>query len=99
MSKFLAKPMVKRCGAVFMVVCVMALMCVTAFATSTPADEAVSAASTAFSTLTDTISISNIMRALAIALAAAVGFFFFWWAVRKVVRMVTAAFKKGKISA
>ena len=83
------------------VVMVLSLCCFSAFAAEGQGDaasEAVSAASSAFTTVTSTISIANIMKGLGIALAGAVGFFFFWWAIRKVVRMVTSAFKKGKIS-
>lgn len=92
-------PKFKKILSAVCVVMVLSLCCFSAFAAEgDAASEAVSAASSAFTTVTSTISIANIMKGLGIALAGAVGFFFFWWAIRKVVKMVTSAFKKGKIS-
>ena len=101
MNKLIKSPKFKRVGAVILAMLCMAVMSFSCFAAEGQGDvasEAVSAASSAFTTISSTVSIANIMKALGIALAAAVGFFFFWWAIRKVVRMVSAAFKKGKIS-
>lgn len=94
----LKRKILKRIFAILGVVAVLSLVGVSAFATSTPVDEAVSAASSAFSTITGTFSIANIMQVVTIAIAAALGFVFFWWAIRKVIRMVMEAFRKGKAS-
>lgn len=44
------------------------------------------------------ISVSTIVEVLAVVAAACVGLAFMWWGVRKVVRALMSAFKKGKIS-
>lgn len=48
--------------------------------------------------LTNQISVTSIVGVLATLAAAGVGFAFMWWGVRKAVRALMAAFKKGKIS-
>lgn len=48
--------------------------------------------------LTDQISVATVVEVLAVAAGAAVGLAFMWWGVRKLVRVLMAAFKKGKIS-
>ena len=48
--------------------------------------------------VTSAFSISTIAEIIGIVLAGCVGLFLFWWGARKVVRMISAAFKKGKIS-
>lgn len=49
-------------------------------------------------TLQGQISVSSIVGVLAVAAGAAVGLAFMWWGVRKLVRVLMAAFKKGKVS-
>ena len=44
------------------------------------------------------ISVSSVVGVLAIAAGAAVGLAFMWWGVRKLTRVLMAAFKKGKVS-
>lgn len=44
------------------------------------------------------ISVSTVVGVLAVAAGAAVGLAFMWWGVRKLVRVLMAAFKKGKVS-
>lgn len=44
------------------------------------------------------ISVSSIVGVLGVAAGAAVGFAFMWWGVRKLVRVLMSAFKKGKVS-
>lgn len=44
------------------------------------------------------ISVSSIVGVLAVAAGAAVGLAFMWWGVRKLVRVLMSAFKKGKVS-
>ena len=48
--------------------------------------------------VTSAFNISTIAEIIGIVLAGCVGLFLFWWGARKVVRMISAAFKKGKIS-
>ena len=48
--------------------------------------------------LTNQISVSSIVGVLAAAAGAAVGLAFMWWGVRKLVRVLMGAFKKGKVS-
>lgn len=48
--------------------------------------------------LTSQISVANVVAILAGVLAVAVGFGFFWWAGRKVLGVLMAAFKKGRVS-
>lgn len=49
--------------------------------------------------LTGQISVTNIIGVIAGIGAVCVGLVFFWWGLRKVIRMVMSAFKKGKFSA
>ena len=56
------------------------------------------AATDIFETLYSLITIQTIVNVIGIALAAAIGIFLAWWAIRKVTRMVIQAFSKGKIS-
>ena len=44
------------------------------------------------------ISVATVVEVLAIAAGAAVGLAFMWWGVRKLARVLMAAFKKGKVS-
>lgn len=44
------------------------------------------------------ISISSIVEILAYAAGICVGFVFLWWGVRKVVRMIMGAVRKGKLN-
>lgn len=48
--------------------------------------------------LQEQISVSTVVSVLAIAAGAAVGLAFMWWGVRKLVRVLMSAFKKGKVS-
>ena len=48
--------------------------------------------------LTAQISVSTVVTVVAAGMAAAVGFVFMWWSVRKLVRMIMSAVKKGKAS-
>jgi len=43
------------------------------------------------------ISVSTIVAVLASCVTACVGLVFMWWGVRKVVRMIMSAFKRGKL--
>lgn len=44
------------------------------------------------------ISVSTVVEVLAVTATACVGLAFMWWGVRKVVRALMSAFKKGKVS-
>ena len=44
------------------------------------------------------ISVATVVEVLAVLAGAAVGLAFMWWGVRKLVRVIMAAFKKGKVS-
>lgn len=48
--------------------------------------------------ITGQISVANIMAAIASAAVVAIGFVFAWWGLRKVVRMIMGAFRKGRIN-
>lgn len=48
--------------------------------------------------LTAQISVSTIVGVLATTVAAGVGLVFMWWGLRKAVRTIMAAFRKGKMS-
>ena len=48
--------------------------------------------------LQNQVSVSTVVGVIASILAVCVGFAFFWWAVRKVIRMLMSAFKKGKVT-
>lgn len=50
------------------------------------------------SALTGQISVSTIVGVIAATAAAGVGLVFMWWGVRKAVRALMAAFKKGRLS-
>lgn len=53
---------------------------------------------TVISALTAQISVSTIVQVLATLATAGVGMAFMWWGVRKAVRSLMSAFKKGKVS-
>lgn len=48
--------------------------------------------------ITPQISVSTIVGVLATGVAAVIGLVFMWWGARKAVRMLMAAFRKGKVS-
>lgn len=48
--------------------------------------------------LTSQISVSTVVGVLATIVTACVGLAFMWWGVRKAVRALMSAFKKGKVS-
>lgn len=50
------------------------------------------------SVLQEQISVSTVVGVLGVAAGAAVGLAFMWWGVRKLVKVLMSAFKKGKIS-
>lgn len=48
--------------------------------------------------LTTQVSVSTIVGVLATTVAAGIGLVFMWWGLRKAVRTIMAAFRKGKLS-
>lgn len=44
------------------------------------------------------ISVTTIVEVLAVTAGACVGMAFMWWGVRKLVRALMSAFKKGRVS-
>ena len=50
------------------------------------------------SAVTEQISVATIVEVLAYAAGISIAMVFVWWGVRKVARMIMAAFKKGKLS-
>ena len=48
--------------------------------------------------MTGQVSVATIVGVLATVVAACIGIVFMWWGVRKAVRALMAAFRKGKIS-
>lgn len=74
---------------------VMASGAISAFATE---GEAVSAAKALMDTATQTMNITNIVAIIGAGIGAVIGLFLAWWGARKLVRMLMAAFKKGKVT-
>ncbi|CUP05405.1 MULTISPECIES: hypothetical protein [Hungatella] len=72
-------------------------MCVPAFASDSGAVTAADWAPV-ITNLTAQISVSTIIAALATFMAAGIGLVFMWWGLRKAVRTIMAAFRKGKLS-
>lgn len=61
-------------------------------------EEAVSAAKSLMDTATSTLNIGNIVAIIGAGIGAVIGLFLAWWGARKLVKMLMAAFKKGKVS-
>lgn len=67
------------------------------------ADGAATAVSSAdwasvLSAMTGQISVSTVVAVLASTTGAAIGLVFMWWGVRKLARVLMAAFRRGKLS-
>lgn len=75
----------------------LAFKMVTALASSTAT---VTAAdwSAVVNAMTGQISVSTIVATLAVFVGAVIGIVFMWWGVRKAVRTIMGAFRKGKVS-
>lgn len=50
------------------------------------------------SAMTGQISVSTVVAVLASTTGAAIGLVFMWWGVRKLARVLMAAFRRGKLS-
>ena len=66
----------------------------------TPSQTVVTAAdwSSVITALTNQVSVSTIIAALATFVAAGIGIVFMWWGLRKGIRSLMAAFRKGRMS-
>lgn len=53
---------------------------------------------TLFTQLSADFTPATVVTSLGVAIAACVGLFLFWFGARKVVRMASAALRKGKLS-
>lgn len=93
------KDKLKRFLAPFLVVASLALSAFPAFAVD-GATTPVSATdwSAILTSLTAQISVSTVVAALATFITAGIGLVFMWWGVRKLVRTVMGAFRRGKLS-
>lgn len=76
---------------------VLAFKMVTALSSST-ATVTASDWSAVVDAMTGQISVSTIVATLAVFVGAVIGIVFMWWGVRKAVRTIMAAFRKGKVS-
>ena len=77
---------------------VVAFKMVTALASSTATAVTASDWESVITAMTGQVSVATIVGVLATIVAACIGIVFMWWGVRKAVRALMAAFRKGKIS-
>lgn len=93
------KQLLKRIGSMLCVFAILAISMVACFADSADnSSEAVEAVRSIFTSVTGTINIQSILSILGIVVGACVGLVLMWWGIRKVIRIIMGAFKKGKIS-
>lgn len=59
---------------------------------------AIAAAKSIIGEATATINVANLTTILVYGVGIAIVFFLMWWGARKLLRIVTAAFKRGKVS-
>lgn len=77
---------------------VVAFKMVTALDSSTATAVTASDWESVITAMTGQVSVATIVGVLATVVAACIGIVFMWWGVRKAVRALMAAFRKGKIS-
>lgn len=101
-KKAVNKQVLKRVGSLLCVFAILAISMVACFAdgaaTGGTGSEAVSAVQSVFTDVTGTINIGNIVSILAIVVGACVGLVLMWFGIRKVIKIIMGAFRKGKIS-
>lgn len=68
------------------------------FSESTPTVVSASDWSSVISAMTSQVSVSTIVGVLATLVTAGIGLVFMWWGVRKAVRSLMSAFRKGRMS-
>lgn len=76
----------------------VAFKMVTALASSTATAVTASDWESVITAMTGQVSVATIVGVLATVVAACIGIVFMWWGVRKAVRALMSAFRKGKIS-
>lgn len=101
-KKVVKKRVAKRVGSLLCAFAILAISMVACFAdgaaTGGTGSEAVSAVQSVFTDVTGTINIGNIVSILAIVVGACVGLVLMWFGIRKVIKIIMGAFRKGKIS-
>lgn len=101
-KKSVNKQVIKRIGSLLCAFAILAISMVACFAdgaaTGGTGSEAVSAVQSVFTDVTGTINIGNIVSILAIVVGACVGLVLMWFGIRKVIKIIMGAFRKGKIS-
>lgn len=98
-KQFFKSKNVRRVLSIASVMAVMACMgCVYASADAATSEDITAGVQQVTDAVTSQFSISTIASIVGIVLAACVGLFLFWWGARKVIRMITSAFTKGKVS-
>lgn len=100
-KKAVNKRLLKRVGSLFCAFAILAISMVACFAdpaSGGSGTEAVSAVQTVFTNVTGTINISNVVAILGIVVGACVGLVLMWFGIRKVIKIIMGAFRKGKIS-
>lgn len=101
-KKAVNKQVLKRVGSLLCAFAILAISMVACFADGAAAggtgSEAVSAVQSVFTDVTGTINIGNIVSILAIVVGACVGLVLMWFGIRKVIKIIMGAFRKGKIS-
>lgn len=55
--------------------------------------------STIINTITGSINVTSIVGMIAAMITACIGIVFMWWAIRKGIRVIMSAVRKGKVSA
>lgn len=55
--------------------------------------------SSVLTAITNQIQMTSILGVIAGAIGASIGLVFMWWGVRKLIRVVMSAFRKGRVSA
>lgn len=60
--------------------------------------DAIAAAKSIIGAATATINVANLTTILVYGVGIAIVLFLMWWGARKLLRIVTAAFKRGKVS-
>ena len=55
--------------------------------------------SAVISSMTNQISVSTVVGVIAVVVGAGIGLVFMWWGVRKLIRVIMGAFRKGRLSA
>lgn len=68
------------------------------FAAAEPSAVGWSDLSSVLTAITGQITVANIVAVIAGAIGASIGLVFMWWGVRKLIRVLMSAFRKGKLS-